>query len=45
MTNQDLANHAHTHTLTRKLIERGFSNEGIEKILYRNFMRTFEELL
>jgi len=30
----DLSNHAHTANLTRKLIERGFSDQEIEKILY-----------
>lgn len=37
--------HAHTRNLTRKLIERGFSDAEIEKILYGNFMRLFKELL
>jgi membrane dipeptidase len=37
--------HAHTRHLTRKLIERGFSDEEIEKILYGNFMRIFKEWL
>ncbi|PYI88764.1 MAG: membrane dipeptidase, partial [Verrucomicrobia bacterium] len=41
----DLANHAHAPNLTRKLIERGFSDEEIEKILFRNWMRIFEEIL
>jgi membrane dipeptidase len=41
----DLANHSHSRNLTRKLIERGFSDADIEKILYRNWMRIFEELL
>jgi microsomal dipeptidase-like Zn-dependent dipeptidase len=31
--------------LTRKLIERGFSNEQIEKILRGNWLRIFEESL
>jgi len=31
--------------VTRKLIERGFSDEQIEKILFRNWMRIFEKLL
>ena len=38
-------NHSHTHHLTQKLIERGVSDEAIEKILYRNSMRVFAELL
>jgi len=41
----DLTNHSHARNLTRKLIERGFSDEEIEKILYKNWMRVFEELL
>jgi microsomal dipeptidase-like Zn-dependent dipeptidase len=38
-------NHSQARNLTRKLIERGFSDEQIEKILYRNWMRIFEQLL
>ena len=34
---EDFTDHSHTRRLTRKLIERGFSEEDIEKILYRNF--------
>ena len=41
----DLANHSHARNLTRKLIERGLSDEDIEKILFRNWMRIFAELL
>jgi membrane dipeptidase len=41
----DLMNHSHARNLTRKLIERGFGDEQIEKILYRNWMRIFQELL
>jgi membrane dipeptidase len=41
----DLTNHTHARNLTRKLIERGFSDDDIAKILYRNWMRIFEELL
>jgi membrane dipeptidase len=41
----DLTNHSHARNLTRKLIERGFSDEKIEKILFRNWMRIFKELL
>ncbi|HEV2841397.1 MAG TPA: membrane dipeptidase [Chthoniobacterales bacterium] len=40
-----LINHSHARNVTRKLIERGFSDEQIEKILYRNWMRIFEQLL
>jgi membrane dipeptidase len=41
----DLTNHSHARNLTRKLIERGFSDEETEKILYGNWMRIFKELL
>ena len=41
----DLRNHSHARNLTRKLIERGFSDEQIEKILFGNWMRIFKELL
>ena len=41
----DLTNHGHSRNLTRRLIERGFSDENIEKILRGNWMRIFRELL
>lgn len=41
----DLTNHSHARNLTRKLIERGFSDGDIQKILRGNWMRIFEELL
>jgi membrane dipeptidase len=41
----DLTNHSHARNLTRKLIERGFSEEEIEKILRRNWLRIFKEVL
>jgi membrane dipeptidase len=41
----DLRNHAHASNLTRKLIERGFNDEQIEKILRGNWLRIFEEWL
>lgn len=41
----DLANHSHARNISRKLIERGFTDEQIEKILFRNWMRIFEALL
>jgi len=41
----DLMNHAHARNLTRKLIERGFSDEQMEKILRGNWLRIFEQLL
>ncbi|HMC23870.1 MAG TPA: membrane dipeptidase [Candidatus Udaeobacter sp.] len=41
----DLRNHAHARNLTRKLIERGFNDQQIEKILRGNWLRIFEEWL
>jgi len=41
----DLTNHSHARNLTGKLIERGFSDEDIEKILRGNWMRIFKEVL
>src|SRR5207247_3772029 len=41
----DLRNHAHARNLTRRLIERGFSDEQIKKILRGNWLRIFEEWL
>jgi len=41
----DLGNHSHTRHLTRRLIERGFSDEEIGKVLYGNWMRLFAQLL
>jgi len=41
----DLHDHAHARNLTRRLIERGFSDEDIEKILRGNWLRVFEKLL
>jgi membrane dipeptidase len=41
----DLTNHSHARNLTRKLIERGFSDEQIAKILFGNWMRIFGQLL
>jgi membrane dipeptidase len=41
----DLRNHSHAGNLTRKLIERGFSDEEIEKILRRNWLRIFQDWL
>ena len=38
----DLQKHSDTRNLTRRLIERGFSDEEIERILFRNWMRIFE---
>lgn len=41
----ELAKHSHSRGLTRRLIERGFSDEEIEAILFRNWMRIFEQWL
>ena len=41
----ELAKHSHSRGLTRRLIERGFSDGDIEAILFRNWMRIFEEWL
>jgi membrane dipeptidase len=41
----DLTNHSDGHNLTRKLIERGFSDADIEKILRDNWLRIMQELL
>jgi membrane dipeptidase len=41
----DLKNHSHSRNLTRKLVERGFSDEQAEKILRRNWLRIFEDWL
>jgi membrane dipeptidase len=41
----DLRNHTHARNLTRKLIERGFKEEQIEKILRGNWLRIFEQIL
>jgi membrane dipeptidase len=41
----DLTNHSQARNLTRKLIERGFSDEQIAKILFENWMRVFAQLL
>ncbi len=41
----DLANHGHATNLIDKLVGRGFTDDQIEKILFRNAMRIFEALL
>jgi membrane dipeptidase len=41
----DLNNHSCARNLTRKLIDRDFNDEQIEKILRGNWLRLFEELL
>jgi microsomal dipeptidase-like Zn-dependent dipeptidase len=42
---RDLTNHSHARNLTRRLIERRFSDTDTEKILRGNWLRIFEELL
>lgn len=41
----DLTDHSHAPNLTRKLIERGYSDDAIEKVLWRNWMRVFARIL
>jgi membrane dipeptidase len=41
----NLRNHSQARNLTRKLMERGFSDEEIEKILRRNWLRILQEWL
>ncbi len=41
----DLTNHSHARNLTLKLIERGFSDQEIEKILRGNWLRILEQIL
>jgi membrane dipeptidase len=41
----DLTNHSHARNLTRKLIERSFSDADIEKLLRGNWMRIFDQML
>ena len=41
----DLKNHSHARNLTRKLIERGFTDEQIDKILRGNWTRILKEWL
>jgi membrane dipeptidase len=41
----DLGNHSHARNLTRRLLERGFSDEQIEKILRGNWLRVLRQLL
>jgi membrane dipeptidase len=41
----DLRNHSHARNVTRRLIERGFGDEEIEKILCNNWLRILKELL
>jgi membrane dipeptidase len=39
----DLQKHSHSRNLTRRLIERGVTDEEIERILFGNWMRIFEQ--
>lgn len=41
----DLTNHSHARNLTRRLIERGFRDDQIEKTLRGNWLRIFKEIL
>ena len=41
----DLSTHAHAANLTRRLVERGYRDADIEKILSGNWLRVFKELL
>ncbi|HEV2803903.1 MAG TPA: membrane dipeptidase [Chthoniobacterales bacterium] len=41
----DLQKHSQSRGLTRRLIERGFADDEIERILFRNWMRIFEQWL
>jgi membrane dipeptidase len=41
----DLRNHSHARNVTRKLVERGFGDEQIEKIVRGNWLRIFREWL
>jgi len=41
----DLTNHAHAKNLTHRLVERGFSDADIEKVLRGNWLRILKQLL
>jgi membrane dipeptidase len=41
----ELRNHSHSQNVTRKMIERGFNDQQIEKILRGNWLRIFRECL
>jgi membrane dipeptidase len=41
----DLTNHSHSRNLTRRLIERGWKDDAIGKLLRENWLRIFSELL
>jgi membrane dipeptidase len=38
----DLTHHGHARNLTRRLIERGWEDASIEKLLWRNWMRLLQ---
>ena len=41
----DLIHHGHAPNVTRQLIERGYSDADIEKVLYGNWMRVLAEVI
>ena len=41
----DLGNHSHARNVTRRLIERGWKDDAIEKFLRGNWLRILEQLL
>jgi membrane dipeptidase len=41
----DLRNHSHARNVTRKLVQRGFGDEQLEKVLRGNWLRIFGEWL
>jgi microsomal dipeptidase-like Zn-dependent dipeptidase len=41
----DLTNHSHARNVTRKLIERGFNDEKIAKVLRGNWLRVLRQTL
>ncbi len=41
----DLNHHGQARNLTRRLIERGWRDRDIEKVLYQNWYRVFEQVL
>ncbi len=41
----EMDNHGHARNLTRRLIERGWKDEDIAKLLHGNWMRVFEQVL
>jgi membrane dipeptidase len=41
----DLSNHSHARNLTRRMLERGFSEGDLEKILSGNWLRILQQVL